>query len=224
MKAVVAILCTLLLLTTSIYSKSGDLLISLGYNSVHYPFHNYTNKKSFGSYQLNSDFTLLLNNQFSYSTGLNYELKGFVVDFPNNNINGWAKKKEIFQFGYVVFPAFIEYNLNRTTTSILSIRAGLEIGSLLSKDKETIYYDGRKVSGFRGDYQINKFITTVSYGINYRHFLLKNYFVTINPMIRLNTTNGQGLWGNNLEGSAISYSLKIGIGIIIHSNTPSAIH
>lgn len=203
-------------------ASEGDMLVSIGYTKVHFPFRGFENYKDNGSYQLNTHFTLMLNKNVSFTTGLGYEDRRYRVDFPKTDAQGLETRQEIFRLEYLVFPALVDYHFVGKTPHHLSVRAGFEISSLRTKSMETTLYNGQKINGFSGDYHINKFITSALLGVNYRYDFWKNYFVTASPAVRLILTDLQGMHGRTSEGTHLSYTIRIGIGFIIPSNPSSS--
>jgi hypothetical protein len=222
MRALLVITCTLLLLTIRLNARSNDLLIDIGYTKVHFPFRGFENYKDNGSYQLNTHFTLMLNKKVSFTTGLGYEDRGYRVDFPKTDAQGLETKREIIRLEYLVFPALTDYHFVDKAPHHLSVSGGFEISSLLTKSMVTTLYNGQQINGFSGDYRINKFITNALLGVNYRYDFWKNYFVTASPAVRLILTDLQGMHGRTSEGTHLSYTIRIGIGIKIPSNPSSS--
>jgi hypothetical protein len=201
---------------------SGDLLISPGFTKVHFPFRGMENYKDKGSYQLNLNFTLMLNKRVSITTGLAYEDRGYRVYFSQDNPQGLETKSENFRLEYLVFPVHADYHVFGNAAHHLSVRGGFEFGSLLTKSMKTTLYNGQKIDGFIGEYRINKFITSALLGLSYRYDLWNHYFLTASPAIRLILSDQSGMHSRTTEGTSLSYTIRFGIGFKIPTNPSSS--
>lgn len=208
-KIIFIIVASLLSLNSN--AQSQKLNVQFSYNHIIYPFYNYSDYNNEGSCQLDISVTYFLNSRFGISSGVGYELKKFMIDYSNNNLNGWEKDEELFKFEYAVFPIQIEYKLIAKRNNALSLNTGFEFCRILSKEKTTLFYNNQLVNDF-SDYAIANRITNYSIGLNYRYHFWENYFVSLSPMLRYNLTISQGIHGNNGQGTALSYMFKFSLG------------
>jgi len=223
MKKVLLISVIMLFVTNGMYAQAKKLYTHLAYSQIIYPFYNYSDYKNDGSYQMDLNLTYYLNPKFGISTGIGYELKKFQFDYQGNNLNGWERDKELFEFEYLNFPIQVEFKLIEKRTNNLSIRTGIEFCKLLSKKRTVLHYNGQMDDGF-DDYEIDKMITNVSLALNYRYLFWKNYFVSVSPMLRYNATSSQGIHGNHGQGTAFSYIFEIALGYKLATNSPIIEH
>ncbi len=193
-----------------IHAQSEKLYIHFAYSNVIYPFYSYEDYKNTGSYKLDANLTYYINSRFGISTGLEYELKKFLVNYEGNNLNGWEIDKVKFEFDYVNIPLLAEISLFETKSNTVSARTGIEFGNLASKKIIKLFYNEQVIDSC-DDYKLDRFINNLSVGLAYRYHI-NNYFVLVYPMLRYNIANSQGIHGSAGQGTALSYVFKFAVG------------
>jgi len=192
----------------STYAQWQELYFQAGFKKIIYNY--YTTARSEDGYQLELNLTHFFSKRFAYSTGVAYEVKTIQEDYTIINPLPWSSYKSLFKFEYIVIPLQFEYKMIEKKFNVLSLRAGFEFCRLISKENKTFHYNGF-IKNNIDNYSISKSIRNVSFGFNYRYLFWKNYFISLSPLVRFNTSANQGV-GDQLEGYPFTYVITLASG------------
>lgn len=210
MKKIFVIALTIFLWQSS-FAQWRELYIQAGYKKIIYPLFYYSNSaRSDDGYQLELNLTHFFSEKMAYSTGVAYEARKIQKDYTIVDPQPWMSYKALYNFEYIVIPLQFEYKMIDTKWNVLSMRAGFEFCGLISKENKTYFFNGM-IKNYIDEHSISKSIRNVSFGFNYRYLFWKNYFISLSPLVRFNTSANQGV-GNRLEGSPFTYVIAFASG------------
>ena len=207
-----ALIFTMLFTGEIIFGQTQSFTCEISFGPVIYPFYNYKNNENNGSYKAGGNLTYFISERAGFNCGLGFESKNFMIDYQNNNLNGWEIDKEYFEFRYRYLPLYFEIKFIDKEPNLLSITSGLELNRLLSKNRREFFYNGLVVSDNFNDMQIAKYINNFRLSLSYRYFFCNTFYINISPIIRFNISNSQGIHGNSGQGTAFSYVFEFAIG------------
>jgi len=204
------VIALIIFLWQSSYAQWRELYIQAAYKKMVYPKSQSDINRRDGGYQLELNLTHFFSENIAYSTGVAYEVKTIQKDYTIVDPQPWMSYKALYNFEYIVIPLQFEYKMIDTKWNVLSLRAGFEFCGLISKENKTYFFNGM-IKNYIDEHSISKSIRNVSFGFNYRYLFWKNYFISLSPLVRFNTSANQGV-GNRLEGSPFTYVITFASG------------
>lgn len=199
---------SLLLFGNLTFSQNNSIIFTIEYNRLFYPFISYPDHENNRSYELGGQVSYFFSSKVAFKTGIQYESKNFLIDYEGG---GSIIKKEYFNLDYLFFPLKIEFDLIESKPKMLSINAGFELGYLLSGSRFIEYQTGASGESNSG-YYFNKSVNNFTFGISFRYFFSPNFYFGIQPSVRSNLTNMQGISGDSGQGTRFSWGIQLAFG------------
>lgn len=185
----------------------NKLLIQGFYSHVVYPSFIEFDYENNGSYKAGGTLAYYFSNRVSIGTGIQFEEIKYSVDYPPKDPPVLHLILEEYDYSYIVFPLFSDFDILQKRRHHLSLQPGFEMIALRSKEITFHYNDGH-VRDKSDQFFADNVTHSAFLGASYRYSFFKDLFVGISPKIRYDLND-------RFESTTFSFLFQLSIGYSI---------